>query len=269
MPSTAGSRVVEVAEDVGVVDHRGLASAEIGSDVVPVVVGPVRRAGIPEHGRPLVGEGDGNVRVHHRHQGVALQLEVLAALAGVLGHESGVDRRPLPRAARADAVGVGEPGRRRFLVDRARQLDQLIEGLGRLHAQRVEDLRVVHHRVGLEAPRQGVLSAGTERIANLQAPLIGGAQVRVDVIPVVVGIGGRCVLDPGHEILEVARRAVLPDEVRAEHEDVIGRLSRLQIDGQLFEVVGLGELVVLNGDAGQIGEGLQIRLPARRCRGAH
>ncbi len=163
--------VLRVRRAVGVEDHHRLAVAEIARGVRIVVRGPRRRAGLALHLDPLLGELDRLVAVHLRDQFGAVERVVDRALAGVLGHEAGMDGGPRLRPAGGDAVAI-----LRAVGEVDGQLDEVVEVVGqRLDALLVEDPLVVGDHVVLEAPRDRPLTAG----ARADCPSVKSQRVEV------------------------------------------------------------------------------------------
>src|SRR5690606_25104484 len=86
--------------------------------------GPRGRAGGLGELDPLAREVDRLRRVHRGRELVTLQLVVLAALAGELGHEARVDGGPRAGPAERDAVLVVGP-----VGEVDRELDEVVERL--------------------------------------------------------------------------------------------------------------------------------------------
>ena len=158
-----------------------------------------------------------------------------------------MDGAPVAGAADGQSVGAGAVP----LLQSVADFQQLFIGGGNLEALLLEGALVVRQGVELEAERQAQLSAGADGMSGNAVPLQGVDSGLHQILEVVIRDG---VLEPGGQILNIARCGIVPQLVCAGHEQVEGAGAGGQRGIDLVEVVGFGGNGVFHVDAGQFGK---------------
>ena len=236
-------------EEVRIDDHARLTGREGLHRVIPLHIGPVRRAALADHANP-------GFRVFHRarivQRGAQFGVELVPLTVGV-GLETaavaGADGRRARRAAGHDTRDSG------VLLHQSRRLDHLFKGRWHLDLILVEYVLAVRDDVTLLEHRNGVDRSLAHAAANLAIPAVGGDQRRIEVLEVVPApIGQLRIVEEAVQRQDPVRGHELPVPHRARHDDREFAALLRQIGRELREVFRLGQDKILDADARQAPE---------------